>query len=896
MKKGLIITGIALGVLLLLLITLPFFFQGKIKEVIKTQANEMLNARLEFKDLSLSLIRNFPNATVSLEEMSLSGVDEFESDTLVYAGRLSATINLASLFGDSGYELKKIDVENTSVYAKVLENGKVNWDIMKETGEETDEAETSSDFSLQLQKINVNNVNIVYEDLQSKMKAVVTNFSGTMKGDMTADITNIETVSSINELTFIMDNIPFLNKVKLSTDLVLEANLKEQKYTLKKSSFDLNAIHAVLDGWVSMPDTTTIDMDLKAEAPEVQFKDLLSLIPAIYAADFKDLKAEGNVKFYATAKGKMQGESYPAFDMLLDVANGRFQYPALPKSLDDIQVNMNIQSPGGDLDNMLVDISNFHFNLGGNPFNLRLKVAHPMTDPNLALTANGKLNLGMIKDIYPLDEGMELTGILDADMSFSGVMSAIEKGAYEQFQAAGKLGIQDMILKSNEMSDVVIDAAAFSFNPRYAELSKADVKIGKNDLSATGRLENYLPYFMKDQTLKGNLNISSTYLNLNDFMSDETVVAEETGEETPLLAFEIPKNLDFSLAANLNEVIYEKIEMKNMTGNILVRGGKVDLKNLSMNALGGNMKVNGYYSTAENPKQPDVNFGLDLKNVSYAETFKAFGFVQKLAPIFENMLGTYSVNFDIKTSLTENMMPILTNLVGSGTLLSNDVTISDVPALTAMATALKNDNLKKISAKDIKIPFNIEDGRVNTKPFDINMGGTKMNLSGSTGLDQSIDYVVKVSLPSGLTNGMLSSVGVKIGGTFSSPKVSLDTQSLLEGAASSALDKLGLKGLSDSEGNVDLKGAANAEIEKQVEALRNQAKEAGKKLVSEAEKQGQNLIDEANKTKNPLAKAAAVAAAKSAANKLKEEAQKQADKLESDAEKKGTELSSSDQE
>lgn len=883
MKKVLVITGITIVVLFVLLVTLPFLFQGKIKDVIKTQANEMLNARFEFRDLSLSFIRNFPNATITIEDMTISGVDAFESDTLLQAGRLSATINLKSLFGDSGYEVKKIDVEKTSVYAKVLEDGAVNWDIMKTTEEEAAaQADSASAFNLHLQRINIDKVDIVYEDLQSKMKAIIKNLSGTMKGDMTADITNIETVSSIDELSFIMNSVPFLSKAKLSTDLVLEANLKEQKYTIKKSTFDLNAIRAVIDGWVSMPDTTTMEMDLKAEAPEVQFKDLLSLIPAMYATDFKDLKAEGEVKFFASAKGKMQGESYPAFEVQLGVANGKFQYPSLPKSLNDIQVDMNIQSPGGDLDNMLVDISKLHFELGGNPFNASLKVSHPMSDPNLNLMANGKLNLGMIKDIYPLEQGMELNGELDADVSFSGAMSAIEKGAYDKFQASGNLGIRDMALKTESMSDVTISQAAFSFNPRYAELSKTDIKIGQNDLSANGRLENYIPYFMKDETLRGNLNVSSTFLNLNDFMATDEAATTAEGEETPMLAFEVPKNLDLSLNVNMQKVLYDQIEMTNVTGNVVVNEGKVNLKNLSMNALGGTMKLNGFYSTANNPKQPEVNFGIDLKNVSYAKTFEAFSFVQKLAPIFENMVGTFSLNFNMNTSLTENMEPILSSLVGGGTLLSNDVTISDVPALTALAAALKNDNLKTINARDIKIPFTIENGRVNTQPFDIAMGTTKMNLSGSTGLDQTIDYVAKVTLPSSLTKGTLSAVGVKIGGTFTSPKVSLDTKSLLEDAASSVLG--GILGKSGEE--TDLKAAAGAEIEKQAEALRKQAKEAGDKLISEAEKQGQNLIDEAEKTKNPLAKAAAVAAAKSAAAKLKEEAQKKATQLTEEAEKK----------
>ena len=60
---------------------------------------------------------------------------------------------------------------------------------------------------------------------------------------------------------------------------------------------------------------------------------------------------------------------------------------------------MAINSKGGSLDNMIIDISKFSFNLGGNPFSGSLNVSTPMSDPNLKAQANGTIDLGMIKDV-----------------------------------------------------------------------------------------------------------------------------------------------------------------------------------------------------------------------------------------------------------------------------------------------------------------------------------------------------------------------------------------------------------------------------------------------------------------------------------------------------------------
>ena len=135
MKKLIKILGGTLVALLLLLLVLPVAFKGKIEGIVKSEGNKMLNAQFDFKSLKISLLKNFPQASVSLHDFWLKGVDEFENDTLVYAGELTAAVNVMSLLGDGGFEVSKIIVDDTRVKAIVLEDGKVNWDVMKPSDE-----------------------------------------------------------------------------------------------------------------------------------------------------------------------------------------------------------------------------------------------------------------------------------------------------------------------------------------------------------------------------------------------------------------------------------------------------------------------------------------------------------------------------------------------------------------------------------------------------------------------------------------------------------------------------------------------------------------------------------------------------------------------------------------
>ena len=158
MKKGLKIATITLGSIILLMLILPFAFQGKITEIVKREGNKMLNAQFDFKRLDISLFKHFPQASVTLEDFWLKGTGDFANDTLVQAGEVTAAMNIFSLFGSSGYDIGGIYIDNTRLHAIILPDGRVNWDIMKPSNsnmqdKEKSEEVSSSTFRIKLQQI-----------------------------------------------------------------------------------------------------------------------------------------------------------------------------------------------------------------------------------------------------------------------------------------------------------------------------------------------------------------------------------------------------------------------------------------------------------------------------------------------------------------------------------------------------------------------------------------------------------------------------------------------------------------------------------------------------------------------------------------------------------------------
>ena len=829
MKKLLKIAVGTIVAVLVVLLVLPIAFRGKLEGIVKQEGNKLLNAQFDFEKLDISLIRNFPSASITLKDFWLKGVDVFENDTLIYAGELTAAVNVMSLLGDSGFEVSKVIVNDTRLKAIVLEDGKVNWDVMKPTDEvESDEQSAeSSAFKVSLKKLSVDNLDVVYDDRQGGMYAALLDFDATCSGDFADDNTTVKLKAETPSLTFRSGGVPFLNRAAIKAKMDVDADLKNMKFTLKDNELSLNAIRAAIDGWVAMLDDG-FDMDLKLNTNEIGFKEILSLVPAIYAKDFDGLKTDGVATRAAYAKAKMVGEDcLPQFDVALNVKNAMFRYPSLPAGVDNINIVAKIKNPGGSADATTVNVNPFSFTLAGNPFSVVADVTTPISDLAFNVAAKGKLDLGKIKDVYPMED-MNLNGLLNADMSLNGRMSYIEKEQYDKVQAQGSVELSDMKLALADIPEVDIKQSTFSFSPQYLQLSETTVNVGSNDITLDSRFENYLGFVFKGTTLKGTLNVNSNKINVNDFMTSSDDVESETetqseADTTSMGTIRIPDNIDFRMQANFKQVLMNKMTFSDVKGLLIVKDSKVDMQNLSLNAMGGGVVVNGSYATPAG-EQARLNAGFALNNIGFAQAYKELDMVQKLAPIFSNLKGDFSGNVKVNTLLDDSMSPIFNTLNGSGSLSTKDLSLSDVAFINQVATIVNKPALKDMKAKDLNIDFTITDGRVNTKPFNIKLGDYVMNLSGSTGLDQTIDYRGKITIPE--SAGVASKIGtvdMTIGGTFTSPKVGIDMESLAKQAAKQALTEVGKKLLGTSN-NTSEEAADSTATDKQTKAAQTVGK------------------------------------------------------------------------
>ncbi len=917
MKKFLKIAGISIFVLLILMLTVPYLFRGKIQQTIINEANKSVNAKINF-DLSLSMFKSFPNLSVELNKLQVIGIDTFATDTLAAFESLRLDVNLFSVLGEQ-IEIKAITLNEPRFNVIVLKDGKANYDIAKPS---TDTVKAPADtsvtkFKLQLQKFVINNGFIVYDDATFPVYVKMEGMNYKMKGDFTEATTSIDNNMAVSKFTMVYDGVKYLSQVAIAFDAKIDADLNKFAFTFKDNLLSVNDLQMTFEGLIEMP-KDDIGMDIKFGLKKAEFKSLLSLIPAIYSKDFEKVKTSGKMAFDGYAKGIYNDKTLPAFGVKLLVENAMFQYPDLPKSVENINIDVKVDNQGGTGDNNEIDIKKFHVEMAKNPFDVQMHISTSAADVALKGNMTGIIDFTSIADLIPL-ENTTIKGLMSANVNLEGKLSSIETEQYQDFNANGTLDLTDFYFKSPDVPQPVsISKTVFYFTPQYLDLATFDMMMGNSDIHLQGKLQNYLAYALKDSTLQGTLNYSSNLLNVNELMPTSSAPDTTLADTAAVTAFEIPKNIDFTLTSQIGKILYDSLEISNVKGIIVLRNAKADLQNLQMNLLQGSMKLNGSYDAADF-KNPKVDFGINLLDFDITETAKTFVTIQKLSPIAKHCFGKISADLKLTTALDYTLSPVYNSINGSGRFVSKSLEITGSKIFEKLSDALKSDKYRKFTAKDVNAGFSITDGTIVIEPFTTNLGNGKTTISGKQGLDQTINYVFNIEIPRSefgttgtqVLDNLYSTAGAQadanktikfdvfVEGTVTDPKIKLGLKDAFKDAVNDVKDKA--KEELDKK-KEELKKQASAEAQKilaeadkkandliakaqqEAQTIRDVAKRSGDEIIKQADAEGQKLIKQAGN--NPIAKAAA----QKTAEKLNKEAKDKAQKLNSEADQKATAL------
>ena len=801
-KKIFKVLGIVLVVILVLLFTVPLLFKGKITTMVKEQVNKHINATVDFSAVNVSAFRHFPKLSVAIENLSVVGKDAFSADTLLSVSSFDLSVNLWSAITGGDITIYNIDLDQPRIHAIVNKNGLPNWNIaMPSTSTET--STESKPMNMSIKGYAIKNGYVSFVNDSTHMSTEIENLNHEGKGDFSADIFTLNTNTTADAVTFIYGGVPFLSKAKASIDMALDIDTKAAIFAFKTDKIKVNDLQLSTDGNFQLINDSTYGMDINFKAPSTEFKTLLSLIPGIYQNNFAAVKTSGQAIFNGFVKGYYSPHQLPAYQFNLGVDNGFFQYPDLPEPVKNINVAVKIDNPDGVSDHTVVDISKGHIELANQPFDFKVVVKTPISNLWVDAAAKGNLDLSKVTKFMKLAAGTQLAGIVNADVAVTGFASAMQQQKLNQFDAKGTIALNNFQYASADYpTGVELKNMLLTFNPKNVTLNNLAGQYLKTNFSANGVVSNILPYMFSNKTLDGVLNVKADYLDLNQWMGVNTDTANKNkATSTP---FAVPARYNLTLNAVADKVHYDKMDITALSGSLQVVDETVKMNNIKGNALDGQIAINGYYATKLDKKKPDISFTYNVVGLDIQKTFTAFNTVQKLMPVAQCLSGKLSSKFTMSGKLGDNMMPDMNSLNGSGDVLVLNGVLNNFAPVQKLAQTLNLSQLNQLTIKDVKGLFEFANGKVLVKPFNLKYSGIDMEIGGTHGFDQSLDYIINMKVPRALMgtqgNALVNNLTTQISNKGIPVKVSdvVNLQVKLGGTIKNAIIKTDLKQTANS--------------------------------------------------------------------------------------------------
>lgn len=508
MKKLLIFTAVFVAIFAIAALVLPAIVKPKIKAEVEKQINEKINAEVSFGDFDVTIIPNFPNITASLDKFLIINKEPFKGDTLLSMKSFDIEVNLKSaLFGDE-IKINGIELIEPRISVKVLKNGQANYDIAKPQPEEVpDTAKTK--FSADVNSWKIEKGFISYDDKALNSKVLIENLTHSGKGNFNQDEFDLTIKTHIDKFTAEYENTTYLNKVSMEADMILGIHRPTNKYTFKENLAQINDFAMGFDGYFVMPEKGGYEMDITFDAKQTEFKNIISLIPALYLNDFKDLETKGTMSFNGFVRGIFDSEKnkMPAYNVKLKVNDGYFKYPKLPTPVSEVLVDMEVDNRTGVTANTVIDIRKFGMKLGTNPINGRVKVQNLRNYP-IDADITAKVNLAEMTQVFPIDS-MTLKGLYELRIKANGVYDTVQK-TIPKIDAIMKL--TDGYVKSEKFPTMPMEKMNVSATVKNVTTKMADTEVILENLTMTLQEKPF--------TMKG------TFKNLDDMAYDITAKGE----------------------------------------------------------------------------------------------------------------------------------------------------------------------------------------------------------------------------------------------------------------------------------------------------------------------------------------------------------------------------------
>jgi AsmA protein len=419
--------GISVASILFLMFIIPILFPGTISEQVKIFANQHLAGKLDYRKTHLTFFRHFPSLTVSVDDFLLKGSKPFQNDTLLAAREVAVGINLKNLIFDREVKIDEIYV--TDAYGNVFVNskGEANYNVYVSKTSQKPKDTTGSGTSIKLDLIKLKNWNIKYRDHAARILVDAKGLNYTGSGGLSEDIFDLKTNLDIDKIDFSLNRIYYAKQKTVHADLITRINTNALTFVLRKNELRINDLPLKFTGFLSIL-KDGYNLDIKAASEKTTIRDMISVLPPQYLDWAKDTKIEGNSDLFFNLKGRFSEPQNlkPRLKARLLVKDGFVSNGKAPVPMNHLNMDLNVDLPSLDTNQLAIDLKNLGFDLGRNNSFKAVVKTKGLNEMQVNADIKGAVDLQILDQALGLKD-IDVRGLMNTNIKANGIFSLDKK-------------------------------------------------------------------------------------------------------------------------------------------------------------------------------------------------------------------------------------------------------------------------------------------------------------------------------------------------------------------------------------------------------------------------------------------------------------------------------------
>lgn len=607
-----------------LLVAAGLLFEKQILKQLLLQLNEELTQPLEVGKASLSLIKDFPKATVSLNKVR---INDHSDSLLLRAESVQFSFGLFDLLNNA-IVFDRIRIKDGELHLAIDENGVPNFDILKPSSSKQEN--TSSIF---LQEALLTDVQITYsnkrlsQNISQKVKEA--RFSGSFAESAFALRSNAACYSD----SILFNKNSFLKNLEWGYNAELYVDKIHKKLELNTVSLNIEDSQFLSSGTVRSNEMGQF-YDLSFTGNDFDLGTLLSAISDAALYDFNEISCKGKLQLNATIKGQYSKNVFPEINGNIKLENGELDHPKLYYPIEDATMTAAFTNAAKNATGPTVlEISQLKGYVDKKPVEVFFRLEN-IENPYLDIVTDGELPFREIAHFLPDSLIHNSEGsLIFRTLKFSGLSSQIaDPKNWGNVVMKGELECEGLEFEYKKKPIKVL-GGYFEYDDTQAKLNALAIKLDDSDILISGTAKNLMPVMFaklfdskpNDGMIDFNVSIESERIDVKNVLN--TILAEGnesiTNENDPnslktQTIVALGQSLNVSIEANFKNFIYEKIEGKNFKGSINLTDNVLKIDG-SADAMNGQCQAE---STIRLQQEPTISAKVFFENIDIKKLFE----------------------------------------------------------------------------------------------------------------------------------------------------------------------------------------------------------------------------------------------------------------------------------